>query len=192
MARGADSAGYCQTDACHVPLPQIQNGERKAYALKSKELTGPTKGVIFLEIDVIFNAVSLSFAFDSPPGFFFLPPPTPLYPVSPSRSCSLQHPSPHIASVLPPPCFSSLVLVWALIIEDSLSAAFVCPLTISVCVLWQPSYSLLSLAPDTGHAGLYLHPLSQKNVKNNLVSLSPSSLLCFLNCCHFTFTVCCI
>lgn len=55
---GADSAGYCQTDACHVPLPQIQNGERKAYALKSKELTGPTKGVIFLEIDVIFNAVS--------------------------------------------------------------------------------------------------------------------------------------
>ncbi|TNM89768.1 hypothetical protein fugu_004002 [Takifugu bimaculatus] len=35
----------------------IQNGERKAYALKSKELTGPTKGVIFLEIDVIFNAV---------------------------------------------------------------------------------------------------------------------------------------
>ncbi|KAI4820635.1 hypothetical protein KUCAC02_028607 [Chaenocephalus aceratus] len=29
----------------------------KPYALKSKELTGPTKGVIFLEIDVIFNAV---------------------------------------------------------------------------------------------------------------------------------------
>uniref|UniRef100_A0AAZ1WXI7 C2 domain-containing protein n=1 Tax=Oreochromis aureus TaxID=47969 RepID=A0AAZ1WXI7_OREAU len=57
VARGADSAGYCQTDACHVPLPQIQNGECKAYALKSKELTGPTKGVIFLEIDVIFNAV---------------------------------------------------------------------------------------------------------------------------------------
>uniref|UniRef100_A0A8D3A7B3 Multiple C2 and transmembrane domain containing 1 n=1 Tax=Scophthalmus maximus TaxID=52904 RepID=A0A8D3A7B3_SCOMX len=57
VARGADSVGYCQTDACHVPLPQIQNGERKAYALKSKELTGPTKGVIFLEIDVIFNAV---------------------------------------------------------------------------------------------------------------------------------------
>ncbi|XP_033974636.1 multiple C2 and transmembrane domain-containing protein 1 isoform X3 [Trematomus bernacchii] len=40
-----------------VPLLNIQNGERKAYALKSKELTGPTKGVIFLEIDVIFNAV---------------------------------------------------------------------------------------------------------------------------------------
>ncbi|TKS78890.1 Multiple C2 and transmembrane domain-containing protein 1 [Collichthys lucidus] len=61
VARGADSAGYCQTDACHVPLPQIQNGERKAYVLKSKELTGPTKGVIFLEIDVIFNARRILF-----------------------------------------------------------------------------------------------------------------------------------
>ncbi|XP_034025949.1 multiple C2 and transmembrane domain-containing protein 1 [Thalassophryne amazonica] len=40
-----------------IPLLNIQNGECKAYALKSKELTGPTKGVIFLEIDVIFNAV---------------------------------------------------------------------------------------------------------------------------------------
>ncbi|KAJ8380555.1 hypothetical protein SKAU_G00013330 [Synaphobranchus kaupii] len=40
-----------------IPLLRIQNGERKAYALKNKELTGPTKGVIFLEIDVIFNAV---------------------------------------------------------------------------------------------------------------------------------------
>ncbi|XP_061762223.1 multiple C2 and transmembrane domain-containing protein 1-like isoform X6 [Nerophis ophidion] len=40
-----------------IPLLNIQNGERKAYALKSKELTGPTKGVIYLEIDVIFNAV---------------------------------------------------------------------------------------------------------------------------------------
>ncbi|KAG9354331.1 hypothetical protein JZ751_001036 [Albula glossodonta] len=48
-----------------IPLLNIQNGERKAYALKNKELTGPTKGVIFLEIDVIFNAVSLSFFFSS-------------------------------------------------------------------------------------------------------------------------------
>ncbi|XP_051749490.1 multiple C2 and transmembrane domain-containing protein 1 isoform X4 [Ctenopharyngodon idella] len=40
-----------------IPLLNIQNGERKAYALKSKELTGPTKGVIFLEIDVIYNVV---------------------------------------------------------------------------------------------------------------------------------------
>uniref|UniRef100_A0A8C2FVS3 Multiple C2 domains, transmembrane 1a n=1 Tax=Cyprinus carpio TaxID=7962 RepID=A0A8C2FVS3_CYPCA len=57
VTRRVYSAGYCQTDGCHVPLPQIQNGERKAYALKSKELTGPTKGVIFLEIDVIYNVV---------------------------------------------------------------------------------------------------------------------------------------
>ncbi|XP_042566420.1 multiple C2 and transmembrane domain-containing protein 1 isoform X4 [Clupea harengus] len=40
-----------------IPLLNIHNGERKAYALKSKELTGPTKGVIFLEIDVIYNAI---------------------------------------------------------------------------------------------------------------------------------------
>lgn len=44
-------------------FPQIQNGEQKAYVLKNKQLTGPTKGVIYLEIDVIFNAVSLNFAF---------------------------------------------------------------------------------------------------------------------------------
>uniref|UniRef100_A0A4W4G0M0 C2 domain-containing protein n=1 Tax=Electrophorus electricus TaxID=8005 RepID=A0A4W4G0M0_ELEEL len=40
-----------------IPLLSIQNGERKAYALKSKEMTVPTKGVIFLEMDVIYNAV---------------------------------------------------------------------------------------------------------------------------------------
>ncbi|XP_061118478.1 multiple C2 and transmembrane domain-containing protein 1 isoform X2 [Conger conger] len=40
-----------------IPLLRIQNGERKAYALKNKELTGPTKGVIFLETDVIFNTI---------------------------------------------------------------------------------------------------------------------------------------
>ncbi|NXX15133.1 MCTP1 protein, partial [Podargus strigoides] len=40
-----------------IPLLSIQNGEQKAYVLKNKELTGPTKGVIYLEIDVIFNAV---------------------------------------------------------------------------------------------------------------------------------------
>lgn len=42
-------------------FPQIQNGEQKAYVLKNKQLTGPTKGVIYLELDVIFNAVSLNF-----------------------------------------------------------------------------------------------------------------------------------
>ncbi|XP_035246383.1 multiple C2 and transmembrane domain-containing protein 1 isoform X5 [Anguilla anguilla] len=40
-----------------IPLLRIRNGERKAYALKNKELTGPTKGVIFLETDVIFNTI---------------------------------------------------------------------------------------------------------------------------------------
>ncbi|KAM9587018.1 multiple C2 and transmembrane domain-containing protein 1 isoform 1-T1 [Morphnus guianensis] len=43
-----------------IPLLSIQNGEQKAYVLKNKELTGPTKGVIYLEIDVIFNAVKAS------------------------------------------------------------------------------------------------------------------------------------
>eukprot|EP00076_Gallus_gallus_P035400 XP_025000938.1 multiple C2 and transmembrane domain-containing protein 1 isoform X6 [Gallus gallus] len=43
-----------------IPLLSIQNGEQKAYVLKNKQLTGPTKGVIYLEIDVIFNAVKAS------------------------------------------------------------------------------------------------------------------------------------
>lgn len=40
-----------------IPLLNIRNGEQKAYVLKNKELTGPTKGLIFLEADVIFNSV---------------------------------------------------------------------------------------------------------------------------------------
>ncbi|XP_049908552.1 multiple C2 and transmembrane domain-containing protein 1 isoform X1 [Epinephelus moara] len=40
-----------------IPLLHIRNGEQKSYVLKNKELTGPTKGVIYLEIDVIFNTV---------------------------------------------------------------------------------------------------------------------------------------
>ncbi|XP_075449345.1 multiple C2 and transmembrane domain-containing protein 1 isoform X2 [Ascaphus truei] len=43
-----------------IPLLSIQNGEQKAYVLKNKQLTGPTKGVIHLEIDVIFNSVKAS------------------------------------------------------------------------------------------------------------------------------------
>lgn len=39
---------------------QVRNGEQKSYNLKNKELTGPTKGVIYLEIDVIYNTVSIS------------------------------------------------------------------------------------------------------------------------------------
>uniref|UniRef100_A0A8C9RIR8 Multiple C2 and transmembrane domain containing 1 n=1 Tax=Scleropages formosus TaxID=113540 RepID=A0A8C9RIR8_SCLFO len=40
-----------------IPLLNIRNGERKSYGLKNKALTGPTKGVIYLEMDVIFNTV---------------------------------------------------------------------------------------------------------------------------------------
>lgn len=40
-----------------IPLLQVRNGEQKGYALKNKQLTGPTKGLIYLEIDVIYNKV---------------------------------------------------------------------------------------------------------------------------------------
>uniref|UniRef100_A0A8D3AAV9 Multiple C2 domains, transmembrane 1b n=1 Tax=Scophthalmus maximus TaxID=52904 RepID=A0A8D3AAV9_SCOMX len=40
-----------------IPLLHIRNGEQKSYTLKNKELTGPTKGVIYLEIDVVYNTV---------------------------------------------------------------------------------------------------------------------------------------
>lgn len=40
-------------------LNQVRNGEQKSYILKDKDLTGPTKGVIYLEIDVIYNTVSI-------------------------------------------------------------------------------------------------------------------------------------
>uniref|UniRef100_A0A665W3W1 Multiple C2 and transmembrane domain-containing protein 1-like n=1 Tax=Echeneis naucrates TaxID=173247 RepID=A0A665W3W1_ECHNA len=41
-----------------IPLLHVRNGVQKAYVLKNKELTGPTKGVIYLEVDVIYNTVS--------------------------------------------------------------------------------------------------------------------------------------
>ncbi|KAI4790684.1 hypothetical protein KUCAC02_034471, partial [Chaenocephalus aceratus] len=40
-----------------IPLLSICNGEQKSYVLKNKELTAPTKGVIHLELDVIYNTV---------------------------------------------------------------------------------------------------------------------------------------
>uniref|UniRef100_UPI003AAF8474 multiple C2 and transmembrane domain-containing protein 1 isoform X1 n=1 Tax=Centroberyx gerrardi TaxID=166262 RepID=UPI003AAF8474 len=40
-----------------IPLLHICNGEQKGYMLKNKELTGPTKGAIYLEMDVIYNTV---------------------------------------------------------------------------------------------------------------------------------------
>uniref|UniRef100_A0A673W785 Multiple C2 and transmembrane domain containing 1 n=1 Tax=Salmo trutta TaxID=8032 RepID=A0A673W785_SALTR len=115
-----------------IPLLNIQNGERKAYALKSKELTGPTKGVIFLEIDVIFNAVSLS---------FFL-----LLPFFPTMSPPL-----HTHS-LPAPELSSLCCLSFLPCP-----AFVRPFILTVCVLPAAILVLcvmeraLAIARDTGH-----------------------------------------
>ncbi|XP_072137302.1 multiple C2 and transmembrane domain-containing protein 1 isoform X2 [Mobula birostris] len=43
-----------------IPLLAIQSGKEKAYILKNKNLTGATKGVIYLEMDVIFNVVRAS------------------------------------------------------------------------------------------------------------------------------------
>ncbi|XP_072922457.1 multiple C2 and transmembrane domain-containing protein 1 isoform X2 [Hemitrygon akajei] len=43
-----------------IPLLTIQSGKEKAYVLKNKNLTGATKGVIYLEMDVIFNVVRAS------------------------------------------------------------------------------------------------------------------------------------
>lgn len=40
-----------------IPLLSVRNGEIKGYVLKNKDLTGPTKGTIYLEIDVIYNTV---------------------------------------------------------------------------------------------------------------------------------------
>ncbi|CAG05381.1 unnamed protein product, partial [Tetraodon nigroviridis] len=40
-----------------IPLLHVRNGEQKSYNLKNKELTGLTKGVIYLEIDVIYNTI---------------------------------------------------------------------------------------------------------------------------------------
>ncbi|KAM9841577.1 multiple C2 and transmembrane domain-containing protein 1 [Aulostomus maculatus] len=40
-----------------IPLLQVHNGEQKGYLLKNKELKGPTKGIIYLEIDVVYNTI---------------------------------------------------------------------------------------------------------------------------------------
>ncbi|XP_034752909.1 multiple C2 and transmembrane domain-containing protein 1-like [Etheostoma cragini] len=43
-----------------IPLLHVRNGERKSYVLKNKDLTGPTKGVLHLEMDVIYNTFKAS------------------------------------------------------------------------------------------------------------------------------------
>ncbi|KAM4577900.1 multiple C2 and transmembrane domain-containing protein 1 isoform 3-T3 [Fundulus diaphanus] len=158
-----------------IPLLNIQNGERKAYVLKSKELTGPTKGVIFLEIDVIFNAVSLSFAFflNLLPAFFpFYLPPLIIRSLS-SSSCSPQHLPPSILllslfCLSPPP---SLVPISSVVPRPRFGFNYrrlplsslcspihhrrVCPTAaiLQLCLLLSLSLSLsLSLASDMGHA----------------------------------------
>ncbi|KAK5620706.1 Multiple C2 and transmembrane domain-containing protein 1 [Crenichthys baileyi] len=40
-----------------IPLLNVRNGVQRAYLLKNKELTSPTKGVIYLEIEVIYNTI---------------------------------------------------------------------------------------------------------------------------------------
>ncbi|XP_007578167.1 multiple C2 and transmembrane domain-containing protein 1 isoform X3 [Poecilia formosa] len=40
-----------------IPLLNIHNGVQKAYVLKNKELTAPTKGVIYLEMEVVYNTI---------------------------------------------------------------------------------------------------------------------------------------
>ncbi|XP_054612484.1 multiple C2 and transmembrane domain-containing protein 1-like isoform X2 [Dunckerocampus dactyliophorus] len=40
-----------------IPLLHVRNGEQKSYVLKNKELKVPTKGLVFLEIDVVYNTV---------------------------------------------------------------------------------------------------------------------------------------
>ncbi|XP_047229574.1 multiple C2 and transmembrane domain-containing protein 1 isoform X4 [Girardinichthys multiradiatus] len=40
-----------------IPLLNVHNGIQRAYLLKNKELTSPTKGLIYLEIEVIYNTI---------------------------------------------------------------------------------------------------------------------------------------
>ncbi|KAJ3604795.1 hypothetical protein NHX12_026847 [Muraenolepis orangiensis] len=40
-----------------IPLLYVRSGEPKGYALKNKQLTGRKKGLVYLEIDVIYNTV---------------------------------------------------------------------------------------------------------------------------------------
>ncbi|KAM4720409.1 multiple C2 and transmembrane domain-containing protein 1 isoform 2-T2 [Anableps anableps] len=40
-----------------IPLLNVHNGVQRAYLLKNKELTAPTKGLIYLEIEVIYNTI---------------------------------------------------------------------------------------------------------------------------------------
>ncbi|XP_034986361.1 multiple C2 and transmembrane domain-containing protein 2 isoform X2 [Zootoca vivipara] len=43
-----------------IPLLSIRNGQQSCYTLKNKDLELPSKGVIYLELDVLFNPVKAS------------------------------------------------------------------------------------------------------------------------------------
>ncbi|KAH0620072.1 hypothetical protein JD844_014646 [Phrynosoma platyrhinos] len=49
-----------------IPLLSIRNGQQSCYALKNKDLELPSKGVIYLELDVLFNPVKASIRTFSP------------------------------------------------------------------------------------------------------------------------------
>lgn len=49
---------FLRKTSCRRSVCQVHNGQQRAYLLKNKELTAPTKGVIHLEIEVIYNTVS--------------------------------------------------------------------------------------------------------------------------------------
>ena len=46
-----------------IPLLNIQNGKRKLYALKDRKLMRKTRGCIELELNLVYNPVSLSISF---------------------------------------------------------------------------------------------------------------------------------
>nr|XP_008117059.1 PREDICTED: multiple C2 and transmembrane domain-containing protein 2 [Anolis carolinensis]XP_016852162.1 PREDICTED: multiple C2 and transmembrane domain-containing protein 2 [Anolis carolinensis] len=49
-----------------IPLLSIRNGQQSCYTLKNKDLELPSKGVIYLELDVLFNPVKASIRTFSP------------------------------------------------------------------------------------------------------------------------------
>ncbi|XP_062998513.1 multiple C2 and transmembrane domain-containing protein 2 isoform X2 [Elgaria multicarinata webbii] len=55
-----------------IPLLSIRNGQRSCYTLKNKDLELPSKGVIHLELEVLFNPVKASIRTFSPRGRRFL------------------------------------------------------------------------------------------------------------------------
>ncbi|CAB1332547.1 unnamed protein product [Coregonus sp. 'balchen'] len=66
-ASGSDSDGGEKEAQLDKTDLQIQNGEQKGYVLKNKEMTGPTKGLIYLESDVIYSTVKAGLRTIVPP-----------------------------------------------------------------------------------------------------------------------------